>query len=83
MVLCATVSVPVEAFFLRYTEHITPTVKTDIPEVPEVLTCKCDGTLPDHLKTMKHSDSVTTTAPSRKFPLAVPMFSSYGWGPQG
>lgn len=80
MVLCATVSVPVDAFFLRYTERGTPTVKTNIPEVPDIHKCQCDGIHSDHLK---HSDAVTTTAPSRKFPLAVPMFSSYGWGPQG
>lgn len=80
--LYITVQHPVEGFFLRYSEHVTPTIYTDNLEVPVVSKCQCDGIVADKFKSMQ-LNTVTTAAPSQKFPLAVPMFSSYGWGPQG
>lgn len=82
MVLCVTVPHLVDGFFLRYTEHVTPTINPDILEVPAVNKCKCDAIIANNFKLIQ-PNTVTTTMSSQKFPLAVPMFSSYGWGPQG
>lgn len=82
MALCVTVQQPVQGFFLRYSEHVTPTINTANLDVPVITKCQCDGIVADKFKSM-HPNTITTVVPSLKFPLAVPIFSSYGWGPQG
>lgn len=77
MMLCVA-----DGFFLRYTEHVTPTMNTDIIKVPGIK-CKCESNFAAESFKSMQPNTGTTAVPPQKFPLAVPMFSSYGWGPQG